>query len=115
MKVHNRITSNEQKNYEKFIKRKDDSDVTKINPIHEKIPKPSASYSKECECDESITYDNTLISEFKKKDKIFWKKNKNLIISQLKKLIPKTRRWDLYFIIIYLTMYDGSLTNLEGL
>ena len=48
---------------EKIIKRKDDSEITKTIQIPEKIPKPLASLSEECDYVESIINDNTLISE----------------------------------------------------
>ena len=50
----------------KIIKRKADSEITKTISIPEKNPKPSASSSEECDCDESIINDNTLISKLKK-------------------------------------------------
>ena len=56
----------------KFIKIKDESEITKPIPIPEKIPKPSASSSKERDCNESIINDNTLISGLKK-DRSFGK------------------------------------------
>ena len=47
IKVQKRITSNDQKTSENFIKRKDDSEISKTIPIPEKIIKPLDSSSEE--------------------------------------------------------------------